>query len=202
MISTSFLNLCFTILLQKNEKIDETVTKDIYDIISFYKANSEKIPLSLQKKFSLICITAKLRIDGKDVDETVDNISSNEGFKESEQLIKQVENCNFTNDKLELALKRIKERKKLITILKDLPNFETVISQFNNNSYDDIEEFINSYERMISSAYTRLSEEKRNQSITKVSELDLLNDNFEYVLNQIQQSYSGENSITRLFSIR
>jgi replicative DNA helicase len=200
MINVSFLNLCFSLLLQKDVKINEKTSKDIYEILIFYRSHEDKIPLISKQKFSLVFNVSKFRLEGKTREEIFDKILGNQLYKEFEHYIKQAEEHELNDEQLKLAIKRVNDRKKLITILIDLPHFESVISQFNNNSYEDIEEFVSSYERIISSAYTRMSEEKRQNSISKISQLDLLNDQFEPVIHQIQQSYSGKNSVSTGYS--
>ena len=198
MITDTFLNLCCAILTTDTEKFNDKALSDIHTVLTFYKDKDSGIPLPCKSKFDLTYTLSKLRVGGKTIDESLDNIKIAGQFRDIDSFVNALgrQETAVPESKIESALNQIKDRKKLTILLKDMPFIENFLEKFNTNSFSDLSEAIDSWDLLISKLYTRLSEEKRSESYTAIKSLDMLSDTYEPVLDQIEISYSGKNSIT------
>jgi len=197
MITEGFLNLCSRILSDSKLEFNDNVVSDIYDILILDQDKADGIPLQFRPKYDLTFSLAKVRNDGKDIEEALDDLQLTappdlEGFVQG--LLG--EETNIPEKKIEASLKQVSSRKKLTILLKDLPFIENFIEKFQTNSYDDLDEAIGDYDTVVSKMYARMSEQKRYESYNTIKALDMFSDEYAAVLNQIEISYSGKNSIS------
>lgn len=202
MITDSFLNLCCAVLSDENPKFTDAVISEVFEVLTFFKLKENTIPIQYRSKFNLTHTISKLRKEGKTIEETIENIIAAGQFKDLDSYIHSLSRpeAKIPEKKIESGLKRLKAIKKLTTLLKDLPNIEKFIEQFNTNNFTNLDEAINNYDVTVSKMYSRLSEEKRLESQGAIRSLDLASDSYAPVIDQIEISYSGKNSITTGYS--
>lgn len=198
MITENFLNLCFAVLSDENPKFSEQIVSDIYEVLAFYKEKEDDIPLQCKQKFGLLFTLSKLRKNEKTIDEALESILIAGQFGDQENFIHSLSTpqTNIPEKKVDVALKRLWDRKKLISMARDLPKIEKTIEKFNTNAFPDTDVAIKEYDSMITRMYSRLSEEKRLESQTSIKSLDMMLDDYGPALDQIELSYSGKNSVT------
>ena len=113
MITDTFLNLCCATLTTDTEKFTDKTLSDIYTILSFYKEKDSGVPLPCRSKFDLAYTLAKLRSEGKTIDESLDNVNVTGQFKDVESFLDSLSRIETSvpESKVESALNQIKDRK-------------------------------------------------------------------------------------------
>lgn len=194
MITEQFINLCCTVLLNNNPKFTKEVFSDIHAILNFYK--EDQIPLNFKSKLNLCKTISKLKIQDRDTSRIIDDIILTNQFKELESFLTSLPDREIEENKIDGIINQLYERKKYIFILKDMPQIENFVKQFNTNSFSDITEALKNWDGLITQAASKINEEKRKESYNNITNLDLDSDTFDLVLNQIELSYSGKNAIS------
>lgn len=194
MLTEQFINLCGSIVFQTHNKFTSSVYSDIYHILHHYKEDS--IPLDSRKKFKLVQTLTKLKIADKAPDEIFDYVAATGQFNDLKDYLTTLSTRIIPEEKIDSAIRNIVDRKKFSAILKDTPVLEDFIKKINNNSFSDLGEPIKQWEGLVSQISTKISEEKRKESYVNITSLDLAEDPYEEVLNQIERNYNGKNSIT------
>jgi len=194
MLTEQFINLCCTILLNDNSKFNDVVVNDISSIFSSYE--EEDVALQFRKKFSLAKSILKLRSERRPPDQIIDNILSAEHFDELSSFLKALSTKVIPEDKIINAVNQVCEKKRLVQLQRDIPFVEEFVGKFNTSSFTDTSETLQYWEELISKLHSSVLEEKRKEARSNIKELDLLNDNYTDVIDQIELSYSGKNSIS------
>jgi replicative DNA helicase len=194
MLTEPFINLCCLVLLSDNNKFTTNIITDIATIFASYE--EEEIALQFRKKFSLSKTILRLKLEKKSKDQILDNIISSGHFQELDSYLKILSIKELENEKIDAAIHQINEKKQLVRLYLDVPVVEDFISKFNSNSFVDSGETLDYWNGLISKLHSNVLEEKRKESKASIKELDLFSDDFTPVLNQIEISYSGKNSIS------
>lgn len=194
MITEQFINLCCTILLDSNPKFTEQVIRDISSILSSY--NEDDISINFKKKFELTKSILKLRLDQNLPEQVLDSIIVAGHFSELSSFIEHLQKSEVGPERVDSALSSINQRKQVLSIQYNLPEIEEFINKFKTNSFTDLSEVTQHWNGLISKVHAKTLEEKRKEAKSSIRELDLFQDDYEDVLNQIAISYSGENSIS------
>ena len=84
MITESFLNSCFTLVLNKNVKIKRTkaLYQDILDVLQFSENKSPDLPYPILSKLECLKRICKFLLDDKTLDNVMDSIAFSEKFKQ------------------------------------------------------------------------------------------------------------------------
>jgi len=196
MITDAFLNQCSSLLTQNDELINESIISDINAVLAFFIDKENSIPLAVRSKYKFSMALSKLRMNKKDVESSLDDLTISDQFKDLDAYIEWLRRNKITREQIEKCIKQLRARKKFTGLFLDLPYIEKVIGDFNSNKFDNIDKLLGEYDQAISKMYGRLSEEKRTESNNRISSLDLFTDEYGPVLNQIELSYSGKNSIS------
>ena len=83
MITESFLDACFSLLLNKNSKIKKSkaLYRDILKILEFKTQDSFDVPLPVQSKLDCLKKITEMFLADKTIDTIKDSISLSEKFK-------------------------------------------------------------------------------------------------------------------------
>jgi len=198
MLTDHFINLCCLILVSDHPKFTDNINSDIGEILDFYK--EEDVALQFRKKFSLAKSLYRLKSDGMEPHTILDSIISANHYSELSSFIEMLSIRKIPDEKSDAAINQICDKKQLIKLQKDLPQIEEFISKFNTNSFTAVDEILDHWNSMISSVHSNILEEKRKNARSGIKELDLLSDDYVDVLNQIEISYSGINSVSTGYS--
>jgi len=198
MLTEQFLNICAYSCLNDNKKINESVFGSIKEILNFYKNNfSTAIPLDMELKYSLILNLVDSRLNGKTSQTIVDSLSllSNNKYDGFKDFIEVGLEKILSDDQIDDYILQINKRRKLTILLKNFNQLQSFVDDFSNNSFDNLEDALTEYDTLVSDMYSVLATEKRNEQVGQVASLDLLNDDFKNVIEQIEINYSGDNTV-------
>jgi replicative DNA helicase len=201
MITDSFLNLCCRILCDSNESYTKDVVHDIYTILQTYDNKRETIPIQSVSKYELALSLSDIRNNGKDIIEALDDIH----LVAPADMMSYVQGLigpetDIPENKIEASVKQIGERKSLNIVVESIEPLEEFLDKYNTNAFSGTNDIIHEYDSMISKMYSSTNDQKRNDTYNTIRTLDLLSDDYTPVLNQIELSYSGKNSITTGYS--
>jgi predicted methyltransferase len=90
MITESFLNSCFSLLLNQKSKIKKTKSlyRDILEILDFSQnRDSYEIPVDIKGKLDCLKKISQMLLDDKTIDSIRDSISLSEKFKDHIDLL-------------------------------------------------------------------------------------------------------------------
>jgi replicative DNA helicase len=194
MLTDSFVNLSCAILLDDNSKFTESIYNDIHHILEFY--NEEEVPLSFRKKFQLAKTLVKLRTNKLKSEQIVDNLLAAGHFTELDSFISAISKRKIDSDKIDSAISQIQSRKQYVSLLRDVPKIDEYIKKFNTNEFTDIGDSLQNWTNLIVQLHSRILEQKRLEATSSIRELDLTSDSYNKVLDQIEASYTGQNSIS------
>jgi len=194
MLTEQFVNLCCTILLSENAKFNDALVNDIASILVSY--DNDDVALQFRKKLSLAKSILKLKQERKSPEQIVDSIVSAGHFDELNSFLDALSKRTIPPEKTDAAINQVCEKKQLVQLQSDLPNVEEFITKFNTNAFTDTSETLDYWNNLVTQLHSSVLEEKRKEARSSIKELDLLSDDYSHVLNQIEISYSGKNSIS------
>lgn len=194
MLTSQLINLACTITSQNSKLLTTEVFKDIKAILDFYRQDEENIPLDYKLKLSLAETLCNLRIDGLSKDTALDSVKTTERFSDLGGFISTAEGQVISDVQMVEYIKHIKNHKKIVVSLDNFEGIREFIEKFEQNDFSTMQEAINMFESVVTSMYSNYSNEKRNESISAIAQLDLLSNDYEKALNHIYDNYCGKNS--------
>lgn len=196
MITEEFVNTCCAILLCENSSVAASVISDIGEIIN--PISEESIPLVFKKKFQFLRSVSELKTQDPRIEKSIllDSILSTGYFKDISSYISTISQKKLTDDQVRKCVESINKRKTIISISKNGNNIEAFLTKFKNNDFRDIDTVIEQWSNIIGGVHSDILNKKRSKDLHDITELDLLNDSYEPVVNQIELNYSGKNSIS------
>lgn len=203
MITESFLNACFTLLLNKNSKIKKTkrLYKDIIEILDFKSGESFDVPLPVQAKLDCLQKITEMLLTDKTIETIRDSISLSEKFKPQLDFLDFKINEELNNVVFQDFVKQIRIRKKIVALFKNFDDLNNVLESIKDGSFDSIDDLVDDYEATIKTLYSNLMESNRAITIEAVGSLDLVKDNFDHVVNMIKRKYERTNKTPTGFPI-
>lgn len=196
MLTEEFVNTCCAILLTDNKSVSANIISDIDDIVS--SISDDTVPLLFKKKFQFLKAVVQLKCQDPRVDKSLllDSILASGYFKDIESYISAISDRKLTDEQVSKICESINKRKTVISISKNGDEIEKFLSKFKNNDFHDIDSVVNQWDNIISCVHRDIIDKKRSKELHDITELDLLNDSYEPVLNSIELNYSGTNSIS------
>jgi len=91
-------------------------------------------------------------------------------------------------------IKHIKNHKKIVVSLDNFEGIRDFIEKFEQNDFSNMQEAIDMFETVVTSMYANYSNEKRNENISAIAQLDLMSDEYDMALEHIYDNYCGKNS--------
>ncbi len=204
MITDSFLNSCFSVLLNKNMKIKRTKSlyRDINDIIKFNeKRNEDEIPISIKSKLECLKTILTLLLNDKTVDNLIDSIILSDKFKQYSDFL-DIKINETTNDLItQDNLNQIRLRKKYASLIKNYNELEKIVNTIKDGSFDSIDELVGDYEQNVKVLYTNVMESNRVVSVEASASLDLVKDNYDAVVDKMKKKYDKDSKTPTGFNI-
>lgn len=196
MLTEEFVNTCCAVLLSDNKSISSNIISDIGDIVSCVK--DDTIPLLFKKKYQFLKAVLQLKSQDPRIDKSllIDSILGSGYFKDIENYISAISDRQLTDDQIKKISSSINKRKTIISISKNGDEIEKFLTKFKNNDFQDIDTVVDQWDNIISSVHSDILDKKRTKDLHDITELDLLNDSYDPVLNAIELNYSGVNSIS------
>ena len=191
MVNESFIDSCFSILLSKsNIRGDKSVFRDILEVVDFYKSKeSIDIPIQLKNKFDCLRKICELRLNGSDVDNSVESVTEVK-FNDLYDFLYTKKEEEIPEEKISSYIQEIKLRRKLKYVFNNYDSLSKFLENLKNNSFESVEDLVENYESFIRKSYTDLSEISRSEALESACTLDLANDSCASIIDIISSKYS------------
>ena len=174
MITDSFLNSCFILILNKNSRVKQTkaLYRDILDVLSFSESRETiEIPLPIQSKLDCLKKISEMLMTDKTLDSVLDSIAFSEKFKQHRDFLDLKINALFNNyDELSNVLESIRD-----------------------GTFESIDDLVEDYEVTIKTLYSNMMESNRAVTIEAAASLDLVKDDYKHVTDMILRKYDRSN---------
>jgi replicative DNA helicase len=203
LITESFLNSCFSIILNKKTKIKKTKSlyRDILEVLQFCESKETiDIPIILASKLECIKKILEMLLTDKTIDNIIDSITFSEKFKQYREFLDIKINENLKDNIIQDCINQIKLRKKINTLFQNYDQLNKVLDTIKDGSFDSIDNLINDYEVTIKTLYSNMMKNNRIITIESSSSLDLVNDSYDSVIKMIKKKYNKVNKTSSGFS--
>jgi replicative DNA helicase len=196
LITESFINSCFIVVLNKHAKIkrDKALYRDILDIMAFAEnRKTVDIPVTIESKLNCLKKICELLIGDKTIDNVLDSISFSEKFKQHADFLDVRINEQIKDHVVLDCVNQIRLHKKINGLFKNFDDLNKVIDTIKDGSFDSIDDLAIDYEATIKTLYSNMMESNRVVDIEASASLDLTNDDYTHVLDNIVKKYDRSN---------
>ncbi len=196
MITESFLNSCFSLLLNKNSTIkrSKALYRDMREVIEFSeKKESVDIPVSVKNKLDLLKIISQMLTDDKTISSIFDSVVFSEKFKQHKDFLDMMINEELNTIVFQDTINQVRLRKKIGALFKNYDELDKVLTSIKDGSFDSIDNLVDDYEVTIKTLYSNMMESNRALTIEAAASLDLLNDDYGPVIEMIKNKYDRTN---------
>ena len=204
MITESFLNSCFTLILNKHCRIKKTkaLYRDILEILDF-TSNKKTIDIPMAIKSKLECLKKinELLLEDKTINSVLDSIAFSEKFNQHREFLDIKINEELKETTFQDVVKQIRLRKKINSLFKNFDELNRVLESIKDGSFDSIDDLVDDYEVTIKTLYSNMMESNRTISIEASASLDLVQDDFKHVIEMIVKKYDRSNKTPTGFQI-
>ena len=196
MITEQFVNACCRIILSDNKSIPTNIVSDINDIISDIKETD--IPLLFRKKYQFLTTLIRFKMDAPTTDNNavLDSILTTGYFKDIDPYINGILQNPLTDEQVSKCIDSLSQKKNLVSIEKNGQDIEKFLDKLRTSKFTSSEEITKEWNNIISNVHSDIISKDRSKKLHDITDLDLLNDDYGPVINQIKLSYSGVNSIS------
>lgn len=193
MITESFLNGCYTLVLNKNCKIKRTpgFYKDVTDVLGFYE-DKEKgdIPLALKSKVDLLNKIVELGLTGKSTGSIIDSIFGlSRKFSDYQSFVESIVDDSIDSEYFKDIIHQVRMRKKIKALFENYDQLENVLNTIRDGSFDSTDDLVDTYETTIKLLYQNLMDNQRQITMESSSSLDLNDDDYAHAVDQIRKKY-------------
>lgn len=203
MITESFLNTCFSVVLNEKSKIkkNKTLYRDILSVLNFYKKENSDIPIDVKSKFEcLIKVCEMLSVD-KTVRNSLDSLMHTPKFQPLSDFLEHKRSEELKDNVSIDNVKQIRLRKKINSLFSNYKDLEVFINQIKEGTFDSLDDLLLDYEEIIKTLYSNMMTENRGVSIEASASLDLVDDEYDHVLDLILKKYERKNTISTGYPI-
>jgi len=203
LITESFLNSCFSILLNKKSMIkrSKALYRDILDILDFY---SEKetidVPITVKNKLDCLKKISSMALEDKTIENIIDSILFSEKFKQHVDFLDLKMNENINEQIFQDIIKQIRLRKKINALFNNYDELSRVLDSIRDGSFDSIDDMVEDYEVTIKKLYTNVMESNRSITLEAAASLDLVKDDYTHVIDMIKSKYQSKNTTSTGFA--
>lgn len=204
MITESFLNSCFSLILCKETKIKKSknLYRDIIDILDSYESKETiEVPLPVKNKLDCLKKVCVMFLEDKAIESILDSITFGEKFKQYKDFLDLKANEKLNNVQVDEIVRQIRVRKKINLIFKNYDNLSKVLDTIKDGSFDSLEDLIEDYEVTIKQLYASMMEANRAVTVEAAASLDLVKDDFDHVIEVIKKKYDRESKTPTGFPI-
>lgn len=195
MITESFLNSCFTLLLNKNVKIkrSKALYQDVLDVLQFSENNSTDLPYAILSKLECLKRICKFLLDDKTLDNIIDSIAFAEKFKPFRDFLDTKINEHVRDSVIQDCVNQVHLRKKINMLFRNYSELDKVVTEIKDGSFDSIDDLVEDYEVTIKHLFSNMMEANRLVEIETAASLDLVQDDYASVIDKIIQKYDRTN---------
>jgi replicative DNA helicase len=203
-ITESFLNSCFKLILNKNSIIRQTkaLYRDIIEVLSFIEKREKiEIPIPIQTKLDCLKKICLLLLEEKTLDSVIDSITFSEKFSQHRDFLDEKINEQLKDSDFHDIVKQIRLRKKINVLFENYDELRTIVDSIRDGSFESIDDLIEDYEITIKTLYSNLMESNRAVTIEASASLDLMKDDFTAVKEMILKKYDMSNKTPTGFDL-
>jgi len=204
MITDSFLDSCFTIILNKTSKIKKTkaLYRDIVEVLEFSESRETyEIPLNIKSKLDCLRKISAMLLEDREIENILDSISFSEKFMEHRDYLDLKVNEEVKEQAFQDIVKQVKLRKKISALFQNYDDLDKVLESIKDGSFDSIDDLVEDYEVTIKTLYSNMMEANRSVTIEAAASLDLGKDDYGPVIEMINQKYDKSNKTPTGFSV-
>jgi replicative DNA helicase len=197
LITESFLNSCFSLLLNKKTivKRSKALYRDVLEVITFSEAkDTVDVPISVKNKLDLLKIITNMLSESKSVENIFDSVVFSEKFKQHKDFLDMMIHDDVNVSVFQSTLEQVRLRKKIGALFKNYDELDKVLTSIKDGSFDSIDSLVGDYESTIKTLYSNMMESNRSQTIEASSSLDLIKDDYSHVIEMIKKKYDKSNS--------
>jgi replicative DNA helicase len=196
MITDSFLDSCFTLILNRNSKIKKTkaLYRDILEVLDFSESRETyEIPLNVKSKLDCLKKISKMLLEDREIQNILDSISFSEKFMDHRDYLDLKVNEKIKDHAFEDIVKQVRLRKKIAALFKNYDDLDKVLESIKDGSFDSIDDLVEDYEVTIKTLYSNMMEANRSVTIEAAASLDLGKDDYTSVIEMINKKYDKTN---------
>ena len=197
MITESFLNSCFSLLLNKNSTIkrSKALYRDVLEVLSFSESKeSVDIPVSVRNKLDLLKIISEMLAKDKSISNIFDSVVFSEKFKQHKDFLDMSINEELNTVVFQGTINQVRLRKKIGALFKNYDELDKVLTSIKDGSFDSIDSLVDDYEVTIKTLYSNMMESNRALTIEAAASLDLMKDDYTHVVEMIKKKYDRSSS--------
>ena len=196
MITSIFVDTCFTALLNPSNQLKKSMSffSDLKEIIDYYLNNYET-PIILKNKIDCIKQICQMSIDGKNKDAIFDSISMTPKYNDLIDYMESKKEIELSVEDLNNCVKQVRMRKKFIYMIQDYQKVINILTSIDDGSYEAIDVIISDYEKLIKHLYLNVVASNKIIEIEAASCIDIMNDDYENLLEKIEKKYDKKNRI-------
>jgi len=199
MLGEYFIDRCIELCCSEQEDINRTFFDNINYIIKWYikEIKENDIAIEFMTKIELTKYLSEYRILNKKFkfNKMINNLHNGKA-KKFVDVLKLHKDKEFTEEDFEELNILILSKKKLCNRLTGKSKLQVLLDDMETGNFIDDDEVSDRWDHLISRAWSQLNEIRRVESIGKVATLDLLNDNYDSVMESIRESYNRKNTIS------
>ncbi len=197
MITESFLNSCFSLLLNKKSTVKQSkaLYRDVLEVITFSnQKDTVDVPISVKNKLDLLKIISNMLAENKSVESIFDSVVFSEKFKQHKDFLDMMINDEVHSIVFQSTLEQVRLRKKIGALFKNYDELDKVLTSIKDGTFDSIDSLVGDYESTIKTLYSNMMDSNRALTIQASSSLDLVQDDYEHVIEMIKKKYDKSNS--------
>ena len=193
MITESFLNSCYTLVLNKNCKIKKSpgFYRDITDVLDFYEGKeSGDIPMALQNKVKLLKKIIEMQLTGKQTATVIDSLfGMSKKFSDYQSFVESVVEDPIDPDTFADIIRQVRMRKKIKALFENYDSLAGILDTIRDGTFDTIDDLVGSYETTIKMLYGNLMDNQRQMTMESSSSLDFNLDDYAHAVDLIKKKY-------------
>jgi len=143
----------------------------------------------------------ELLLSEKTTESVLDSIAFSEKFNQYKEFLDLKINEELKEHTFQDIIKQIRLRKKINALFKNYDELSRVLESIRDGSFDSIDDLVEDYEVTIRTLYSNMMESNRSTQIEATASLDLLKDDYKYVIEMIQKKYDRSNKTSTGFSL-
>ena len=197
MITETFLNSCFSVVINKTIKIkkDKALFRDILSILNFQEDKEQlEIPMSVKTKFDCLKKICQMKLDDKSTKNAIDSLMYSKKFVNLQDYLEHKRTETIRDSYAVDIVKQIRLKKSYNSLFNNYDSLSKFVNQFRDGSFDSLDDLALDYENVIQTMYLDMMNEKRGVSIESSASLDLSADDYDHVLDLIVKKYERKNT--------
>lgn len=204
MITETFLNSCYSVVINKTIKIkkNKALYRDILSVLDFDESKEQlEIPMGVKTKFECLKKLCQMKLDDKTTQNAIDSLMYSKKYTVLQDFLEFKRTEVIKDISAVDIVKQIRLKKTYNSLFNNYDHLSKFVNQFRDGSFDSLDDLALDYEEVIQSMYLNMMNEKRGVSIESSASLDLSSDSYDSVLELIVKKYERCNTIPTGFPV-